>query len=763
MQRRYDLDWLRVFAFALLMLFHTGMMFSSWDWHVKNIETSEAFDQVMRWLHAWRMPLLFFISGSAVWFAMDRYTAGRFLIERQRRLLLPLLFGMLVVIPPQVYTERLYHHQGYASFLDFYPTIFTSGSYPQGNLSWHHLWYVPYIWAFSMLMFPVFLLVRSAAGRSVLARVLRWFERPWMAVLLFLPSAVAEIALRPMWPGDADNLINDWANFTHKLTFFVAGFMLASGTGVYDSLARHRRKFLLAAVASSAVVITIWNGRWHFFHLGMAGYHSLANFHVWMWLFVLLGYGRQYLSFNHKDLRYANEAVYPFYILHQTVIIILAYQLAYVNWGIPLKFVVVASATFAISWALYEFAIKPWNVLRVSFGMKWISRQPLLKSRPLETALPAATCLLLLAVALCGCGRHSSRSASGLIVCQTLLAPSLSTNIVGVSDRQEVVVYLPPSYADANRRFPVLYFLPNFKTDLWRYSGGTFQGFRLKDAMDRQIRLGVAREMIVVMPNAVHFLGGSWYRSSPLTGNWEDFITRDLVAFIDSHFRTVPSAEGRAIAGHGVGGLGALELGLKHAATFSTVYAMSPAVWDERGLQNMEPLPKQTARLWEGNLQRWQGLDEAARRKSFRDFINGRLNSPSREASMEGLFVSYGGAVSPDLSLPYPHISFPSANVPAGLQPVWPAQYELGMGGWKAKLQQYLQGAPRLRAITIEYGKNDEYEFIRRGADYVSGLMQTLGIPNQLTRHEGGHESTLGRRLETAMLPEVSRSLQNLP
>jgi glucans biosynthesis protein C len=759
MQRRYDLDWLRVFAFALLMLFHTGMMFSSWDWHVKNIETSDAFDQVMRWLHAWRMPLLFFISGSAVWFAMDRYSAGRFFIERQRRLLLPLIFGMLVVIPPQVYIERLYHQQGFTSFLDFYPTIFTAGSYPQGNLSWHHLWYVPYIWAFSMLMFPFFLAARSKAGRPLLARTLVLLERPWVLLLLCLPSALAELVLRPIWPGDADNLINDWANFTHKLTFFVAGFVLASGTGVYDTLAVHRRKFLVAAIAASAAIIPIWNSHWHLSKALIAGYHLLANFHVWMWLLVMLGYGRQYLSFNHKFLRYANEAVYPFYILHQTVIVFLAYQLAYVNWGIPVKFVLVACSTFGICWAIYALAIKPWNVLRLLFGMKWINRQRISRPAVLESMRPAATALLLLSTLLVGSG---CRHQTGQIVCQTLFAPSLSTNVMGVSDHQEVVVYLPPSYRDRERHFPVLYLLPNFKTELWRYTGGNYQGFRLKDAVDHQIRLGAAQEMIVVMPNALHFLGGSWYRNSPLTGKWEDFIVQDLVAFVDSRFRTLRAAEARAIAGHGVGGLGALELGLRHPDVFATVYAMSPALLDEKGIDNLGAITQKATRGWAANLKQWQGLNETSRRKSFRDYMNSRLNSPGRQNFMEGLFVSYAGAVSPDLQLPYPHIELPSANS-TGDEKELKRRFDQGMGGWPDKLRTYLGGTPRLKAITIEYGRNDEYEWIRRGADYVSGLMQTLGIPNQLVLHEGGHDSTLGRRLETAMLPEVSKSLRQVP
>ncbi|HEY5909407.1 MAG TPA: acyltransferase family protein [Verrucomicrobiae bacterium] len=766
MQRRYDLDWLRVFAFGLLMLFHTGMMFSTWDWHVKNIETSAAFDQVMRWVHAWRMPLLFFISGSAVWFAMDRYSTWKFFLERQKRLLLPLVFGMLVVIPPQVYLERLYHHQQYDSFWDFYPTIFTTGSYPQGNLSWHHLWYVPYIWAFSMLMLPVFVAARSRKGRQFLGKVLARLQSPWFLYLVFIPSALAEVTLRPIWPGDANNLLSDWGNFTHKLTFFVAGFVLASGTGVYDSLAAHRRKFLGAGIAAAATMILLWNTSWPGSRLNLAGYRLLSTFHVWMWLLTLLGYGRKYLSFNHGFLRYANEAVYPFYLLHQTIIIMLAYQLAYVNWGIPVKFLLVASGTFGICWGLYALAIKPWNFLRVLFGMKW--RQPgtsrTAATERASSRLSAQVSTMLVPVLVVGvlAGSGCSRQ-QGQLLCRTLQTPSLARNVMGIADRQEIVIYLPPSYRNSQRRFPVLYFLPNFKCDLWRYTGGTFQGFRLKEAMDRQIKAGVAKEMIIVMPNAVHFLGGSWYRNSPLTGNWEDFIVRDLVTFADGQLRTIPAANARALAGHGMGGYGALELALKHPDVFGSVYAMSPAVFDEKGLENLRAVKEQAARAWQGKVEQWKNLDEGSRRKQFRDYAQGRLNSPSDKMAMEGLFISYAAAVSPDLHLPYPHIEFPRPDqTPDASTNVLP-RFENGMGGWKDKLKTYQAGTRRLNAITIEFGRHDEYAWIRRGAENLSGLMQAAGIPNKLVVHEGGHESTLGKRLETAMLPELSSSLRHDP
>lgn len=783
MNRRYDLDWLRVIAFALLMLFHAGMLFSTWFWHVKNLETSNAFDSVMRFVHQWRMPLLFFISGSAVWFAMERYSTWNYFRERHQRLLLPLLFGMLLIVPPQVYCERLYYQQQYNSFWDFYRTIFTSGSYPQGNLSWHHLWYIPYIWTYSMVMLPVCLWLRTRAGRALLAHVLDRVARPWALFLLCIPSALSDVLLRPFWPEDANNLFGDWGNFAHKLCFFMAGFVLASSTPVYDAIAAHRRKFLLAGVVGFGIQQALRNANAHFSPAALAGARLLNNLQIWMCLLVALGYGRRYLSFNHPFLRYANEAVYPFYILHQTVIIILGYQVVDANWGIGLKFPVVVAGTFLFTWGIYALAIRPWNLLRVPFGMKWL-KPPRNDQGPGNGAHPfpsiclstlhapharhaprfwwrlrragALAALGLLCLSLSSCG-----SRSGRIVSCKFDAPSLSANRLGISARQQLAVYLPPSYHEGSRRFPVLYFLPNFDNALWRYTGGSYQGFHLKEAMDRQISNGAAREMIVVVPNTLHFMGGSCYRNSPLTGNWEDYIVKDVVDYVDSHFRTNPSAAARGLAGHGMGGTGALELGLKHPDRFSCLYAMSPALFDQNGLKGFGLLDEKQLRLWRSNLGKWQGQDEPSRRRSFRDFIQRRLNSPSREVFLEGLFVSYAAAMTPDLGLPYPHIALPSPGLPAASETELLRRYENGFGGWKDKLAQYLALGRPLNTITLEYGKDDEFQWLRRGVGHVSALMRSLGVPNTLAMHPGGHDSTLGPRLETALLPAMSNALDS--
>jgi S-formylglutathione hydrolase len=367
------------------------------------------------------------------------------------------------------------------------------------------------------------------------------------------------------------------------------------------------------------------------------------------------------------------------------------------------------------------------------------------------------TCLMSL-ILLAACSTRE-----GVLITRTVEAPSLAHNPMGISDRQQLAIYLPPSYQAGTHRYPVLYLLPNFNACLWRYTGGDFQGFQLRKALDELVRSGTVREMLVVIPNATHWLGGSWYRNSPLTGNWEDYVVREVVDYVDSHFRTIPSAGARGLAGHGMGGTGALEIALKHSDRFGCVYAMSPGLFAANGLQDCGLLNDRLLQNWQAHLEQWKVLDDKTRRRAFRDYVQTHLNSPSRERSFEALCISYAAAMSPDLRLPYPHIALPSPGAQNNVLPDLVAHYENGFGGWREKAAQYLAKGRPLRAITIECGRDDEYPWIRQGADYVSKLMQGMGVANEFVLHEGGHESRLGWRMETAMLPTVSRALRDSP
>jgi hypothetical protein len=345
-------------------------MFNNWDWHVKNPQTSPLFEYVMIFLHQWRMPLLFFISGAAVWFAMEKYGSGRFAWERVKRLFLPLVFGMFVIIPPQVYYERLFQGQQFAGFGGFYSSVLAFQPYPEGNFSWHHLWYIPYILTFSMIMLAPFAWCKAPRGRGVLKRLMDRLSRFEFVLLGFIPLAVSEIILRPFWPDNQNNLIDDWAQFLTTLMIFTAGFCFASSESVWPVLERNRRKFLLAAVGTSTLLYLSWYGGLEPPFAKAILYRLLRSANLWFWIMTFLGCGYRYLRFPSRFLSYATEAVYPFYILHQTITVIVGYYLVGWDAGIGIKFLTLASATFLGSWLLYEWPIRRLNLLRPLFGLK---------------------------------------------------------------------------------------------------------------------------------------------------------------------------------------------------------------------------------------------------------------------------------------------------------------------------------------------------------------------------------------------------------
>jgi glucans biosynthesis protein C len=372
--RRYDLDWLRVLAFILLILYHTGMFFVSWEYHVKNDVISEPMEMPMLFLNQWRMPLLFLISGSAVYFALGRRSAGRFSFERIKRLLLPLAFGMLVIVPPQIYFERLQKGENVGAYLDYYPRVFHFQPYPEGDFSWHHLWYLAYILVFSFLALPLFRYLRSDAGRKALDRLTAFLARPVTVFLFVIPLWVSDALLRPYWE-TTHNLLADWANFSFSLLLFIYGFVLSSNARFATLMANMRWWTLgLALIIVTSLYAFFWIEWPEPSATGMVFYRLLKDLNLWCWLLALMGFARQHLSFNNSFLRYANEAVYPFYILHQTIIVALGYYLAHEPWGVVTKLVVMSLITFLTCWVLYEFVIRRIAVLRPLFGLRYGSK-----------------------------------------------------------------------------------------------------------------------------------------------------------------------------------------------------------------------------------------------------------------------------------------------------------------------------------------------------------------------------------------------------
>lgn len=363
--REYGLDWLRVAAFAVLIFYHSGMVFVPWPFHIKNNVVSENLALAMLFFNRWRLPLLFFISGCGVAFALRRRGWGEFAAERARRLLLPLVFGMFVIIPPQIYFERLQKGARF-SYAEFYPSVFGFVAYPLGSLSWHHLWFVAYVFVFSLIGIPVFAFLRGERGRALVARLAGFLRAHRAAIYLVnLPSIAVALSLGPRWPV-THNLIADWANFTGSFVTFLWGFVFASSPALLDVVERRRGSFLLQGLAMTA----IFYGRILLGQGGSSVTSTIVSAYLGMfWIFALVGYARAHVRSGGPWLTYANQAVYPFYILHQTIIVAAGYYIVQMPWGVPVKLALTMAAAFLGSWIGFE-VVRRNAVTRMLFGTK---------------------------------------------------------------------------------------------------------------------------------------------------------------------------------------------------------------------------------------------------------------------------------------------------------------------------------------------------------------------------------------------------------
>ncbi len=357
---RYEfLDWLRVIAIFILLFFHTGMLFVGWDFHIQNAEVIEGLARPMDFSHRLRMPLLFVIAGAGLWFASKRRSAAGVMKERTLRLLVPVIFGMFVIVPPQIFVERQFHDQWDGGYVQFYlERVLQFQPYPAGDFSWHHLWFIVYLFVYVPLLLP---LLAHLKRRRVELKAGMWIYA------LALPLGLNEAVLKPLFPGSHD-LINDWYLFVHYLLLTAYGLVFASMAHSWDWFAHRRRTTLAIAVTVTAVALALLDS-------GTLPRDSvydafLANAFTWCWLIVFLAYGRQYLSRDSVVLRWARDASYPIYILHQSVMLIVAYWVIAQPWAPWTKFAVVLLATMLGSAAIYEGIVRRYATTRFLFGMK---------------------------------------------------------------------------------------------------------------------------------------------------------------------------------------------------------------------------------------------------------------------------------------------------------------------------------------------------------------------------------------------------------
>ncbi len=384
--RRHDLDWLRVFAFAVLIFYHIGMFYVTWDWHVKSDYASPLLEPAMLLVNPWRLALLFFISGVAIRFAADQRSFRRLLPERTGRLLVPLIFGMTVVVVPQAYLELRDKGEIAPGLLQFYLGYLSPWeSFSIITPTWNHLWYVAYIFVYTLLLAllaPLLGFAERRLGPAVAAKI---GHHPWLLLIVpALPFVLYRLVLEPLFP-TTHAMIDDWATHAHAFTMLLLGWFCAKSRAFWTVVDRMTTVSILASTGLAVAYMSIRLGE-HFADAGPASSVPLAvlrALYAWSVILSLLALGQRFLNRPSPTLTYLSEAVFPWYILHQTIIVIVGYAMIGAGLSPALEGAVVILATLLGCLILHELLIRRVSLLRPLFGLKL--RSP---ARLAATAVP---------------------------------------------------------------------------------------------------------------------------------------------------------------------------------------------------------------------------------------------------------------------------------------------------------------------------------------------------------------------------------------
>ncbi len=371
--RRIDLDWVRILAFALLILYHVGMYYVTWDWHVKSPFASHALEPLM-WLSSpWRLSLLFFVSGCATAFLRSKSTTG-FVRSRTQRLLIPLALGIWVIVPPQSWaqvTEAAGYRVGYLHFMRLYAEGY-GGFCRDGCLrvpTWNHLWFVAYLWCYTMVAALAWWAIPRRHMARIASTVARRLRGPWLIALPVAGLAAIRIALVARFP-DTHALVDDWYLHAEYFSIFALGLLLARETGVWKEIRRQRWIALALALVGYAVVET------YFAHYEVITppdwlrqvqrvFYALDQ---WCAIVAALGFARQWNPADSRARRYLTEAIFPFYIVHQTAIVLFAHVMKPLGLRPAIEGPLLVAATVGTCFASFEI-VRRVGWLRPLFGL----------------------------------------------------------------------------------------------------------------------------------------------------------------------------------------------------------------------------------------------------------------------------------------------------------------------------------------------------------------------------------------------------------
>jgi glucans biosynthesis protein C len=358
-ERRYDIDWLRIFATYLLFPFHVGKVFDVPPYYpIKSPDLSPYLGYFTMLVHQFHMPLFFLLAGWSLHASMHKRGGGGVLRERVDRILIPFLFGTATLCLVIGYYERVLMPGLGLTFFQYVPKFFTSLDF----FTWSHLWFLIYLFTFTLLWLPLFKRMLRASSTLVLRR--SWYiYRPIPA--LFLMQGI----LRIWWPG-FQNLYNDWGNFCYYSVAMIIGFWMGCQPAIAEAIDREKRR--AAVIAFVAAVLLCWTRSFREWpdELRHVNYYFFGTLLGYTMIIALLGYARLYGNVGGRVHRYLAESALPVYILHQAGIVITGWII--IHWGFPLpvRYALVLAAAVLSTMAVYHLLIRPFWILRRLFGMK---------------------------------------------------------------------------------------------------------------------------------------------------------------------------------------------------------------------------------------------------------------------------------------------------------------------------------------------------------------------------------------------------------
>ena len=374
--RLHYLDTLRVLAVFVVFLYHSTMPFTLGQADIVNDERSlVATVLFVAFLAPWGMPFFFLLAGAGTWFALQRRTARQFAGERFRRLFIPFLVGCALFTPIMTYIEWQFrlgvgtYEGSYLPFLfverftGWNPTIF-------GWLG-YHLWFLGYLFVDSLLLLPLYEWLKGEAGRRAVSWLARLCEHRGGILVFILPLLLCQLCLRPFFPDE-----RNWADFFYYLVFLLAGYLLYADERFLRAVRRDRWLVLavgIAALLGLVAMFAMGEAETLFSTPGNPGFYlfwACAVVDAWCWSVTMLYVGMRFLDFSNKWTRYGQEAILPFYVLHQPVIFAIAFYVVQWEAGVTVKMLAVTLGSFVVTAAGYELLVRRVAPLRALFGMK---------------------------------------------------------------------------------------------------------------------------------------------------------------------------------------------------------------------------------------------------------------------------------------------------------------------------------------------------------------------------------------------------------